>query len=98
MRAQIFRGCSLEIMIIWRSSRRGDGRRAQRRNQPQDVSEQVARDGNLGHLEGDVATVANDCCAYFAELLTQTRERPLLDRLRRCERAKEVPNIVSQRV
>jgi hypothetical protein len=56
-------------MISWGSRSRRNRRRAQRRDQPQDVSEQVARDGNLGHLGGDAATVANDFCADFAELL-----------------------------
>jgi hypothetical protein len=36
--------------------------------------------------------------ADLDQLLSQTRERPILDRFRRCERAKEVPKIVSQRM
>jgi hypothetical protein len=33
------------------------------RDQPQDVSEHMPRNGNLGHLEGDVAAVAYDLSA-----------------------------------
>jgi len=74
-------------------SRRANRRRAQRRDQPQDIREQAARDGNLSHLEGNVAAVADDLCANLDQLLPQAGERPILDRLRRCERAKEVPKI-----
>jgi hypothetical protein len=44
-------------------------------------------------LEGNVAAVADDLCANLDQLLPQAGERPILDRLRRCERAKEVPKI-----
>ena len=29
------------------------------RDQPQDVGKQISRDGDLGHLEGDIAAVAD---------------------------------------
>ena len=53
----------------WSRFRRGVRRRAQRRDQLQDVSEHVARDGNLGHLESDVSTVTDDRRADVDELL-----------------------------
>jgi hypothetical protein len=62
----------------------------------QDVPEQMARDGDLGHLERDVVAVADDLRADLDELLAQARERPALDRLRHCKREKEVSKIVSQ--
>jgi hypothetical protein len=42
--------------------------RAQFRDQPQDVAEQMPGDGDLGHLEGDVAAVAHDLRADLDEL------------------------------
>ena len=43
-----------------------------------------ARDGDLGHLEGDVAAVADDLRADLDQLLLQTRQRLVFDRLRCC--------------
>jgi len=78
--------------------RRRNRRRAQRSDQPQDVGEQTARDGDFGHLESDVATVTDDFRTDLDELLPQARERPILDPLRRYERAQEVPKIIRQRM
>jgi len=44
----------------------------------QDVGEQVTRDGDLGHLEDDVAAMAHDLRSVLYELLPQRRQRPLL--------------------
>jgi hypothetical protein len=43
-------------------------------NQPQDVGKQISRDGDLGHLESDVAPMADDLRADLDELLLQTRQ------------------------
>ena len=44
------------------------GRRPQLRDAPQDVGEEIFRDSNLGHLEGDVAAVAHDLRADLDQL------------------------------
>src|SRR5580704_7364424 len=72
------------------------GRRTQFRDQPQDVSEQMLGDGDLGHLKRDVTTVAHDLRADLDQLFLQARQRPILDRLRRRQRAQEVAEIVGQ--
>src|SRR5580704_12868386 len=41
------------------------------RDQPQDVGKHISRDGDLGHLECDVAAMADDLRADFDELLLQ---------------------------
>ncbi len=87
-----------KTMIVWRSCRHGNRRRAQLRDQPQDVSEQMARDGDFGHLKGDVAAVADDLCADLDQLLAQTRQRPLLNRFGYRERAQEIAEVVRQGV
>ncbi|HUL88450.1 MAG TPA: hypothetical protein VLU23_09725 [Pseudolabrys sp.] len=45
----------------------------------QEVGEQLMWDGHLSHLEDDVAAVANDLCSDLDQLLSERRERPLLD-------------------
>ena len=49
--------------------------------------EHLPWDGDLGHLEGDVAAVADDLGADLDQLLLQARQRPVLDRLGRRQRA-----------
>lgn len=66
---------------------RRDRRRPQFGNEPQDVGEEVSRDRDLGHLEGDIAAVADDLRADLDQLLLQARQRPILDRLGRGEGA-----------
>jgi hypothetical protein len=68
------------------------------RDEPQDVGEEIFRDSNLGHLEGNIAAVAHDLRADLDQFLLQTGQRPLLDRLWRRQRAKEISKIVSQRM
>jgi hypothetical protein len=36
----------------------------------------VPWDGDLGHLEGDIAAVADDLCADLDQLLFEARQRP----------------------
>jgi hypothetical protein len=45
-------------------------------NQPQDVGEQVSRNGDLCHLERDIAPVAHDLRANLDEFLLEARQRP----------------------
>jgi hypothetical protein len=67
-------------------------------DQPQDLGEQRPRHGDLGHLEGDIAAVADDLRADLDQLLFQAGQRPVLDRLGRRQRAQEVADIVGERV
>jgi hypothetical protein len=69
---------------------RGERRPAQFGDQPQDVGEQGPRNRDLGHLEGDVAPVADDLRTDLDQLFLQARQRPRFDRLGRGERAQEV--------
>ena len=55
-------------------------------------------DGDLGHLEGDIAAVADDLRADLDQLLLQARQRPVLDRLGRRQRAQEIAEIVGERM
>ena len=48
-----------------------EGRRSEPIDSAEDVGEQVTRDGDLGHLEDDVATVAEDLRADLDELFAQ---------------------------
>ena len=50
----------------------------------------MSRNGDLGHLEGDITTVADDVCADLEQLLLQAGQRPVPDRLGRCQGAQEV--------
>ena len=68
------------------------------RDEPQDVGEEIFRDSNLGHLEGDVAAVAHDLRADLDQFLLQTGQRSLLDWLGRRQRAQEITEIVSERM
>ena len=71
-------------------------RRSEPVDRAQDVGEQVARDRDLGHLEYDVATVADDLGADFDEFLAQRRQRPLLDGIGHSECAHEVAEVVGE--
>jgi hypothetical protein len=42
--------------------------------------------------------VADDLCADLDQLLFEARQRPVLDRLRRCQRAQEIVEIVGERM
>ena len=58
----------------------------------------MAGNGDLGHLEGDTAAMADDLGADLDQLLLQARQRPVLDRLRRRQRAQEIAEIAGQRM
>ena len=48
------------------------------RDQAQNLLEHLPWDGDLGHLKGDIATVADDLRADLDQLLLQARQRPIL--------------------
>ncbi len=50
-------------------------------HQAQDGGEQASRDCDLGKLERDIATVANDLGANFGQLLSQCGQWPVFDLL-----------------
>src|SRR5258705_12355515 len=68
------------------------------RDQPQNLLEHLPRDGDLGHLEDDIAAVADDLRADLDQLFLQTRQRPVHDRLRRRQRAQEIAEVVGERM
>ena len=55
-------------------------RRPQFGDQWQNLGEQHSWHGDLGHLEGDIATVVNDLRANLDEFLAQAGQRPRLTR------------------
>ena len=67
-------------------------------DQPQDLGEHHSRHGDLGHLESDIAAVADEPGADLDQLLFQAGQRPVFDRLRRRQRAQEVAEIVGERM
>src|SRR5215469_18957224 len=71
--------------------------RPQFRDEPQNLLEHLPCDGDLGHLEDNIASVAHHLRADLDQLLLQARQRPVLDRLRCCKRAEKVAKIVGER-
>jgi hypothetical protein len=74
------------------------GRNSAISRKKQDVGEERLRNGDLRHLEGDVAAVADDLRAGLDQLLLEAGQRPIFDRLGRRQRAQEVAEILSERV
>ena len=72
--------------------------RPQFRDEPQNLLEHLPWDGDLGHLEHDVAAVAHHLGADLDQLVLQTRQRPVLDRLRCRHRAQEIVEVVGERL
>src|SRR5215471_21820240 len=72
--------------------------RPQFRDEPQNLLEHLPWDGDLGHLEGDIAAVAHYLRADLDQLVLQGRQRPVLDRLRRRQRAQEIAEVVGERM
>jgi hypothetical protein len=60
------------------------------RDEPQNLLEHLPWDGDLSHLEDDVATVANNPRADLDQLFLQARQRPVLNRFWRRQRAQEI--------
>ena len=54
------------------------GRRPQFCDEPQDVGEQSSGNGDLGHLDCDIATVGHHLRADLDQLLLEARQRPIL--------------------
>ena len=77
---------------------RGGRLRPQFPDQPQNLLEHLPWNGDLGHLEDEIATVADDLRASLDQLLLQARQRPILDRLGRRQRAQEIAEIVGERM
>ena len=67
-------------------------------DQPQDLLEQLLRHRDLSHLEDGVAGVAHDLGPDLDQLLAQTGQRPLRDRLGQGQRPHEVGQRVGQGV
>ena len=88
----------LELIQPARSSRSRIRRRPQFADQLQDLGEQAPWNRDLGHLEGNIAAVADELGADLDQLLLQAGQRPVLDRLRRRQGTQEVTEIVGQRV
>ena len=80
------------LFLSWRRSW------SQSIDQPQNLREQVARHGDLRHLERHVAGVRDNFGADLDELLPKAGQRPILDRLRQRQRPHEVGQIVGQRM
>ena len=53
---------------------------------------------NLGHLECNVATRADDLRADLDQPFLESRQRAVFDRFRRRQRAQEIPKIVGERM
>src|SRR5260221_10966204 len=64
----------------------------------QNLLEHLSWDGDLRHLEDDIASVAHHLRADLDQLLLQARQRPVLDRLRCRKRAEKVAKIVGERM
>ena len=77
----------------WR--RRG---RSQPIDEAEDFSKQLPRHRNLGQLESDIATMADDLGTDLDQLLPQRGQRPVLHLLRQSQRPHEVAQIVGQGV
>src|SRR5262249_52354202 len=72
--------------------------RPQFRDEPQNLLEHLPCDGDLGHLEDNIAAVAHDLRADLDQLVLQTRQRSILDRLRRRQRAQEIAEVIGERM
>jgi hypothetical protein len=64
----------------------------------QNLGKQGARHCHLGQLEHHVAAMAHDPGADLDQLLTQGRERPMLDLLGQSQCAQEVGEVVGEGV
>ena len=60
--------------------------------------EHLPWDGDLRHLEGNIASVADHLRTDLDQLLLQARQRPVFDWLGRRQRAQEIAEIVGQRM
>src|SRR5262249_58825024 len=75
--------CTTSSVSRWRGWRL----RPQFRDEAQNLLEHLPCDGDLGHLEDNIAAVAHYLRADLDELVLQACQRPVPDRLRRRQRA-----------
>ena len=59
---------------------------------------QVLTATSTSGLEDNIAAVAHHLRADLDQLVLQTRQRPVLDRLRRRQRAQEIAEVVGERM
>ena len=50
-------------------------------DQPQNLLEHLPCNGDLGHLEDEIATLTDDLRANIDQFLLQARQQPVVDRL-----------------
>jgi len=62
----------------------------------QDVSEQVSGNGDLGHLEGNVAPVVHDLAADLDQPVSERRQRPVPHGVGQGQGSQKVPEIVGE--
>src|SRR5262245_34809077 len=62
------------------------------------ISWNICRASDLGHLEDNIAAMAHYLRADLDQLVLQGRQRPVLDRLRRRQRAQEIAEVVGERM
>ena len=67
-------------------------------DEAEDFSEQLPRHCNLGQLESDIETMADDLGTDLDQLLPQRGQRPVLYLLRQSQCPNEVAQIVGQGV
>jgi hypothetical protein len=58
--------------------------------------EHLPWDGDLGHLEGDIAAVAHHIRADLDQLVLEGGQRPITHRFRRRQRAQEIAEVVGE--
>ena len=83
---------------LFRRSARRRAWSSQSVDQPQDAPEQVARHGDLCHLEGDITAMGNDLRPDLDQLLPDGGQRPVLHLLGQRQGPHEIGQIVGRGV
>ena len=65
-------------------------------NAAQYIGEQVLGNGDLGHLEGDIAPVAHDLAADLDEPVSERHQRPVPHGVGQRQSAQEVTEVVGE--
>ena len=89
--------CHLHRVVDYLGLRR-NGSSSQIINQGQDFLEQALWHGNLRQLECDIAAMANDLGSNLDQLLSQCRQRPMLDLFGQSQSPHKVGEIIGQGV
>ena len=92
---QTYLSCHFHRVVDCPGLRR-NGSSSQVINPAQDLLKQASWDRNLGQLESDIATMANDLGADLHQLLSQCRQRPMLHLFGQGQSPHEVGEIVGQ--